>query len=383
MSKILKNVVMSIPFLKRTSSFDSILTKDELESILNCMSEGLIIYNMNLETIFINPVLAQMLIPSNPTATARLIANSDDRVLFERCVNIEKMKEIHDALKKEPSLPRSDIIELKNPKQILKRYSSPLYNKREMQTGHVIIYHDITTEAENERLHTEFIATASHELRTPVTTIKVLLESLMEGAKDEPELKEEFLNDLTGEVDRLQQLVNNLLDIARYEAGQERLNLGKLDLVKVVKDAFNTVIPVAKQRNINVIADFVKIESYGSIIADKLRLHQILVNLLTNSIKFTPLGGKISVNIKKKQELTEFSVSDTGIGIPQDALPHIFDKFFRVEKSGSQILRGSGLGLTIVKHAVMRHGGDIHIRSRTGQTVVTFTIPELKLTNRQ
>jgi len=375
MSKLFENIMS---FLRKISYTSSFLTKEELESILNCMSEGLIIYNMNLDPVFINPSLAQMLIPRNPAATGRLIVNPDDKILFERCVNIAKIKEIQEALKKEPALPRSDIIELKNPKQILKRYSSPLYDKKEIQSGHVIIYHDITTEAENEHLRTEFIATASHELRTPVTTIKVLLESLIEGAKDEPELKDEFLTDLTTEVERLEQLVNNLLDITRYEAGEEKLNPAKLKLTKVIKDAFNTIIPLAKQRNINVIADFRKLTSFGMILADKLRLHQILVNLLTNSVKFTPAGGEVRVDVQKKQGLIEFKVSDTGIGIPQDALPHIFDKFFRIGNGRDSSLRGSGLGLTIVKHAVSIHGGEIYIQSRPGQTTVTFTIPEGK-----
>ena len=355
----------------------SVLTKEEIGSILNCMSEGLIVYNMDLETIFMNPALAQMLIPSNPVATGRLISNPDDKILFERSTNSSKMKEIQRAMQEEPAFPRSDIIELQHPKQVLKRYSSPLYNMAGKQIGHVIIYHDITTEVENERLRSEFIATASHELRTPVTSIKVLLESLIQGAKDSPELKDEFLKDIEIEIERLHQLVNNLLDLSRYEAGRESLTIVKMNLIKVVNDAYNTVYPLASQRNVRLDVNWDDIEDIKNIIADKLRIHQILVNLLTNAIKFTPSGGNVSINVQKKDGFTEFKIADTGIGIPEEAQKHIFDKFFKVERPEVQI-RGSGLGLTIVKHAVKLHKGSIHIESRPGNTIITFTIPDLK-----
>ena len=218
------------------------LEKNELESVLHCMSDGLIIYDMSLNVILLNPALAQMLIPSNPAATGRLIQNPDDKLLFERCVDLNKMKELHRAMIEQPRLPRSDEIELKNPLQFLRRYSSPLYNRFHEQIGHVIVYHDTTQQVQVEKTRSEFITNASHELRTPVTSLKVLLESLLSGAKDDPDIRDEFLNNLMREVNRLHELVNDLLDLARLESAHEQMNWAEINLNKVIQEVFQTVI---------------------------------------------------------------------------------------------------------------------------------------------
>jgi two-component system phosphate regulon sensor histidine kinase PhoR len=345
----------------------------DLQSVINSISEGLIIYSMDLEVIMINPALAQMLLPANPKGTGRLILNPDDRLFFERCNDIKLMEKIQRALIEEPSIPRSDILELKNPKQVLKRYSSPLYDKENNQIGHIIIYHDITKDTEIEELRKDFISNASHELRTPVTSIKLLLESLLSGAKDEPELRDEFLNDLSNEVDRLHQLVNDLLDIAKLESGKKEIYRTNIELDYFLKEVFSTITPIARSKNINLI---IPDTSNLKINADKNKLRQVLVNLLNNAVKFTPSDGIVKLEVKKLEGAYEFRVIDTGIGIPQEDQKHIFDKFYRVNKERSRIIGGSGLGLTIVKEIVSAHGGSIHVESKPGNTIFTFRIPQ-------
>jgi two-component system phosphate regulon sensor histidine kinase PhoR len=345
----------------------------DLQSVINSISEGLIIYSMDLEVIMINPALAQMLLPANPKGTGRLILNPDDRLFFERCNDIKLMEKIQRALIEEPSIPRSDILELKNPKQVLKRYSSPLYDKENNQIGHIIIYHDITKDTEIEELRKDFISNASHELRTPVTSIKLLLESLLSGAKDEPELRDEFLNDLSNEVDRLHQLVNDLLDIAKLESGKKEIYRTNIELDYFLKEVFSTITPIARSKNINLI---IPDTSNLKINADKNKLRQVLVNLLNNAVKFTPSDGTVKLEVKKLEGAYEFRVIDTGIGIPQEDQKHIFDKFYRVNKERSRIIGGSGLGLTIVKEIVSAHGGSIHVESKPGNTIFTFRIPQ-------
>lgn len=354
------------------------LTKNEinridLESVTNSMSEGLIIYSMDLEVVMINPALAQMLMPANPRGTGRLILNPDDSLFFERCNRPDLMTKFQRALINDPTIPRSDILELKNPKQILKRYSSPLYDRKHNQIGHVIIYHDITAEMEVEELRKDFITNASHELRTPVTSIKLLTESLMSGAKDEPELLDEFLKDLALEVDRMHQLVNDLLDIARLEANKNTVEISSFDVKSLIFESLSTVQPLAKSRDINL--EFPKINESMIIKADRKKLRQVFINLVTNGVKFTPSGGTVSVTVEKSDSDYEFNVSDTGIGIPEEDQAHIFDKFYRVNKERSRVIGGSGLGLTIVKQIIEAHHGSIHVKSYPGSTTFTFRIP--------
>ncbi|GIW21630.1 MAG: hypothetical protein KatS3mg068_0637 [Candidatus Sericytochromatia bacterium] len=362
-------IKLSLPKLTKNDT-----SRIDLQSVINSISEGLIIYSMDLEVIMINPALAQMLLPSNPKGTGRLILNPDDRLFFERCNDVKLMEKIQRALVEEPSIPRSDILELKNPRQVLKRYSSPLYDKENNQIGHIIIYHDITKETEIEELRKDFISNASHELRTPVTSIKLLLESLLSGAKDDPKLRDEFLNDLANEVDRLHQLVNDLLDIAKLESGKNELHKVDFYLEEFIKESVATIIPLARSKNINLVLpsniDNVKIN------ADKGKLRQVLVNLLNNAVKFTPSDGIVKIEFKKLDGACEFKVIDTGIGIPLEDQKHIFDKFYRVNKERSRIIGGSGLGLTIVREIILAHGGSIHVESKPGNTIFTFRIPQ-------
>ncbi|PKL77551.1 MAG: hypothetical protein CVV27_05110 [Candidatus Melainabacteria bacterium HGW-Melainabacteria-1] len=352
------------------------LEKNELESIIHCMNDGLIIYDNQLNVVLLNPALAEMLIPSNPAATGRLIQNPDDKLLFERCVDLEQMKKIHKAMVEEPLLPRCDLIELKNPAQFLKRYSAPLYNRFHQQIGHVIIYHDITKEVQSEKVRSEFITNASHELRTPVTSIKLLLETLDGGAKDDIKVRNEFIRNLLREADRLHMLVNDLLDLSRLETAHEKLAWSEIDVRKVVHDAIQTVLPLAQKKGIEIKENIE--EELQKIQADQLRLGQVLVNLVNNAVKFTPSGGEVRVIVRRLNGSIEFKVQDTGIGIPQEDLPYIFDRFYRVEHNRQRRHNsgGSGLGLTISKQVVEMHGGKILAASSAKGTTFTFTIPQ-------
>lgn len=352
------------------------LEKNELESIIYCMDDGLIIYDTDLNVVLLNPALAEMLIPSNPAATGRLIENPDDKLLFERCMDPELMKEIHKAMMDEPLLPRCDVIELKNPAQFLKRYASPLYNKHHQQIGHVIIYHDITKEVHSEKVRSEFITNASHELRTPVTSMKLLLEALDSGAKDEEKARNEFIRNLLREADRMHILVNDLLDLSRLETAHENLSLKELDARKTVHDSVLTVMPLAEKKGVEIKENIE--DDLQTLVADQLRLGQVLVNLVNNAVKFTPSGGEVRVIVRRVDESIEFRVQDTGIGIPQEDLPYIFDRFYRVEQNRQrrQNSGGSGLGLTISKQVVEMHGGRITVTSGPQGTTFVFTIPQ-------
>ncbi|MGE5707378.1 MAG: sensor histidine kinase [Bacteroidota bacterium] len=346
------------------------LEKSELEAIINSMTEGLTIYDLDMKPVLMNPALRQL---AQPATTGTRILEGND-LFRDRWANPDQILVIEEAMKQQPQRPRTDIIELVSPAQFLKRYSSPLTNEQGAQIGWVAIYHDITPEVEVDRLKSDFISNASHELRTPVTSLKVLIESLIDGAQDDPELRRTFLQDLHREIDRMHQLVNDLLDLARLESGKAPLRLDRVDVTRVIKEAVNTVAPQAKLKGIPI---DLKVPAAVEGRADKDRLRQVLVNLLANAVKFTEQGGRVTVGCATEGNSLRFQVSDTGIGIPAKDLPHIFDRFFRVTRGRSRLQGGSGLGLTIVKQTIDAHQGEISIESTEGEgTTVSFTIPQ-------
>lgn len=350
------------------------LGKAELMAAVNSMSEGLIIYDTQGQVLLLNPALAQMLIPHNPVATGRLVQNPHDRLFFERAVDQAAVERIWQATHDHPERPRVDIVPLRNPDQVLKRYSAPLLNEQGERVGQVVIYHDITAEMAAERVRRDFIADAAHELRTPVTSIKVLLETLVEAAQDDPTALKLFGPDLLHEADRLHLLVNHLLDLSRYEAGEEKLQLSFVDPSRVAETVLATVGPLARQRGIELVNE-VSSDS-PPVWADGVRLTQVLLNLLTNAVKFTPPDGRVLLRLRWSPHETEWQVQDTGIGIPASDLPHVFDRFYRVHGDRNRTQGGSGLGLTIVKRAIEAHDGQIGVESGDWGTRFTFVLPQ-------
>lgn len=346
-----------------------ILEKNELEAVLNSMADGLVIYDLEFRPVMVNPALRQMAQPG----TAHTAFLDSSNLFLDRWAAPEALAEIERSMRQAPEKPRTDLLELVNPKQFLKRFSSPLYNADRLQVGHVVIYHDLTREIEADRLKSEFIANASHELRTPVASLKVLVESLLDGAAEDPELRASFLGDTYQELERLHALVNDLLDLAALE-GKSELKLTDVDACRVIQEAIATVHPQAAQRDIALRLSMP--EGGLPVRADRGRLRQILVNLLANAVKFTPNGGTVTLEAAETPEGALFQISDTGIGIPSDDLPHIFDRFFRVTRGRSRLQGGSGLGLTIVKQAVDAHQGAISVESVEGSgTTFAFTLP--------
>jgi two-component system phosphate regulon sensor histidine kinase PhoR len=353
-------------------------TNAALLGVLNSLSEGVAILDKDLKIVVINTALRSManIAGLPPEGTGKLGGGLEKyRNAFNlRCFVPDQLALIEDEMRKKPDQPRTDIIQLEHPQQFIKRYGAPLLDTANQQIGFWVSYQDITQEVMMDKLRQDFIANASHELRTPVTSVKVLLENLMEGAKDDPAVRDEFIADAAREIDRMHDLVNELLDLAALESGRNQLELSKFDVKSVIEDAVSTVTPQAKQRDVNL-----EMEVPGapvSLEADKSRLRQVMVNLVANAVKFTPAGGQVTVRVSQENGHVRIGVSDSGIGIPAKDLPHIFDRFFRVTRGRSRLQGGSGLGLTIVKAAIDAHRGDIGVESTEGQgTTFTITLP--------
>lgn len=212
--------------------------------------------------------------------------------------------------------------------------------------------------------HTKrFLADASHELRTPLTTIQGEIEAIQERGKDQPELRDRAVSTLE-EVERLKGIVEGLFALSRLDAGEALVQSDPFDLHELATTTADQMGLLAEDRNISVTCHpHPKLIVQG----DRARVKQIIVNLLDNAIKYTPRGGQIDIRVTRRDQKASLEVSDNGIGIPREALPHVFDRFFRVDKARSRELGGAGLGLSIVKSICAAHGGNVTVQSEEGK----------------
>ncbi len=214
----------------------------------------------------------------------------------------------------------------------------------------------------------------SHDLRSPLSGIRGLAELLQGPEAEDPVLVREFAQLITDAADQLLDLVNDLLEITRVESGRARLSLSEVDLCQVARSAVKLLEPIARSKELTLKLDCP--ETPVVLTADEPKLRQILNNLLSNAVKFTPRGGQIRTRIRTVEESVELVVEDTGIGIPPEHLPHLFEKFGPHQRPGTQGERGTGLGMPIVKHFVELHGGRIEVESTVGVgTRFTIVLP--------
>lgn len=218
------------------------------------------------------------------------------------------------------------------------------------------------------------MANVSHELRTPITSIKSYTETLLDGAMEDPETSKRFLSVIDSEADRMTRLVKDLLQLSRLDNQQMNWKMEKVFLDTIVKTIVERMQIEAQRKH-------QKLESYvigdiPAINADKDRLEQVIVNLISNAIKYTPEHGEITVYVGIIYNDIYVKVTDTGIGIPKESLPRVFERFYRVDKARSRDMGGTGLGLSIAKEIVQAHGGTISISSEMGKgTEVTVKLP--------
>lgn len=228
--------------------------------------------------------------------------------------------------------------------------------------GVVTVLRDITARVELERMKTNFLSVVSHELKTPLHSIKGFVEIILLG-KTGPvnELQRDFLGTVKEQTNQLQRLISDLLEFSRMEAGQIKLRMEPLAIGELVADVAAKLAPQAANGQVSIVNQVA--ESFAIIEADPMRIEQVVTNLVDNAIKFTPPGGAISMHGYADDDLVELRVSDTGIGIPPEEQQRIFDRFYQVDGGSSRLYKGTGLGLSICKHIVEHHGGRIWVES--------------------
>jgi two-component system phosphate regulon sensor histidine kinase PhoR len=242
--------------------------------------------------------------------------------------------------------------------------------------GSVFVFHDLTRLKQLENTRQEFVANVSHELRTPLSLIKGYVETLLDGAKDNPEVSVKFLQTIERHADRLTFLIEDLLTISKIESGQIALNLQSFALQPVVGKLLEELESPAAQKKAQLTNT---VPSDCWVRADSERVQQVLSNLIVNAIKYGRLEGAIVVRARELGDKIEVSVEDNGPGIPPEALERVFERFYRVDKARSREQGGTGLGLSIVKHIVQHHGGEVWARSELGKgSTFRFTLPSSK-----
>ena len=255
--------------------------------------------------------------------------------------------------------------------QFVRMHASPLHNGEGDLVGAVVALHDVSELHRLETVRRDFVANASHELKTPITAIQALVDTLIDDDRMAREGRERFLVKIRNQSARLSLLVSDLLTLSRLESERDAVEHFSVNLCDVVLGSVQAVQPAAEERGVNVSIEVP--ESAIDLVADEEALGQIVANLLDNALKYTAKGGQVWVRVRTEDGCAVIEVEDTGIGIQPRDLGRIFERFYRADKARSRELGGTGLGLSIVKHVALAHGGRVSVDSVPG-TGSTFRV---------
>ena len=235
----------------------------------------------------------------------------------------------------------------------------------------LVSLHDLTELRQVETSRREFVSNVSHELRTPLSSIKAMAETLEDGGLNDPSINADFVQRIHIEADRMTTLVNDLLELTSLQSGQADMKAQQVDIASVIREEGSRYVQVAE--GLGIAARVSLPEDLPKVVAQEDRMRQVVRNLLDNALKFTPENGRIDISASTNHDVVEVRVSDNGLGIPPESLPHIFERFYKVERSRRN--EGSGLGLAIVKNIVQAYGGEVHVESREGEgSTFSFTL---------
>ncbi len=348
--------------LKGTLS-DISTEKNKIEAILQNMTDGVMAFGTDGKIIHINSTARKMLNIENVEQYRfdKLFSILGADILIGDLLYLEEKRSCEREVTKD---------------NIALKVNFAVFDDERNKTGGVLaVLHDITKQQKLENSRREFVANVSHELRTPLTTVKSYAETLLDFVKDN-KTAAAFTNTILNETDRMTRLVKDLLVLSSLE-NSASLNKTVFSLKAMIHDVVSTMTLVASEKGHRL--QFKQSSELPEFYGDSDKLEQVLYNIISNSIKYTPNGGKIIVRAGKVYHEIQIEVQDTGIGIPEKDLSRIFERFYRVDKARSRELGGTGLGLAISKSIIDSHGGQIHIDSKPGEgTSVLITLPIVK-----
>jgi len=265
----------------------------------------------------------------------------------------------------EKSVKKQMILSLKIERKHFEVYGAPIIGNIDEWKGIVLVFHDITELKRLEKMRQDFVANVSHELRTPITSIKGFSETLLDGDLKNEKILRDFLTIILTESERLQALIQELLELSKIENQEFKLSLTRVDLNGILSETGAMFNRKAEVKGLQF--DIRLAEAPIIIDADPYRLKQVFINLISNAINYTPANGEVKVIISENEKYAFVEVKDTGIGIEQKEIPRIFERFYRVDRARSRNSGGTGLGLAIVKHLVEAHRGYIMVESEKGK----------------
>lgn len=254
-------------------------------------------------------------------------------------------------------------------------YTLKKKKKQEKPDGIIVVLHDITKHRQLDIMRQEFVANVSHEIGTPLTTIKGYTELLIDGAIDDTSVAMEFLKEINIAADRMKLLRDDLLDLSRFDTKVNKFNKEDVNLVSLVSGCCRQNLIVADNKNQNIV--FNPPEKPMFIYADPGRINQVITNIMSNAMKYSDKGSTINIKLKETEKYYHLEIQDNGIGMPKEALDRIFDRFYRVDKARSRAMGGNGLGLAIVKEIMDAHNGSIKVYSELGKgTTMVLIFPK-------
>lgn len=334
--------------------------KNQIETILLHMTDGIIAFNRQGEIILINPA-AKKLLSIGPEDSCF----EDIFKKFNLNINMEKIIYLENWTSTEQKIPVED--------KYAKVIFAPFKNDNERPDGVIAVIQDITEHVKLDNMQKELVADVSHELKTPITSIMGYADTLLEGQYDK-ETQDKFLNVIATEARRMAKLVTDLLTLSRYDNNKKITQKETFDLGDLVKKCQDKLAIEAKKKN-HTVNCFVTAD-VPPVYADKYDIERVVLNILSNSIKYTKEGGEIKIYVGFVYNDAYIKVFDNGIGIPEEDLSRIFERFYRVDKARTREMGGTGLGLSIAKEILDKNGGSIDIKSVVGQgTEVVIKIP--------
>lgn len=336
--------------------------RSRLEAVLNNMADGALITDVHGEVVLINPAAARILRIDAAQALGRTFAQAVyDRQLIELWAACRQSQQEQVAT-----------VETGPGGSFLHAIVTPLSEDDALRV--LVILQDLTRVRRLETVRRDFISNISHELRTPLASLSLVVETLQDGAMEEPEAARRFLVHMENELAGLIQLVEELLELSRIESGRVPLDIEPTKLSKLVKKPLKRLEPLAERKAVTLARALPA--PAPLVLADSKRIQQVVGNLVHNAIKFTPAGGRITVSAEIRAGEVVLAVADTGVGIPAADLPRIFERFYKTDRARAE--QGTGLGLAIAKHLVQSHGGRIWAESVEGAgSTFYFSLPRV------
>ena len=332
--------------------------RSNLATVLTNLTDGVVMTDAEEKLLLTNPA-------------AELLFNfKEENVNGHPLIEAVHDYEIDEIVKKCLRTTHEQTAQLEANGRFIRVIAVPITTGRSYST--LVLFQDLTELRNLQTMRRELIGNISHDLRTPIAGIKAMVETLQDTAIDDKQVALDFLTRINGEVDRLTQMVTELTELSHIETGKAELRRVPTNLNSLIEEVISQMRPQAESKQVTITTDFNS--NLPVIKIDKDRIRQTLTNLVHNAIKFNNPGGKVTISTTFHNESAIVSVSDTGMGISKEDLPHIFERFYKADKARSQ--GGSGLGLAIAKHTIQAHGGSISVKSEQGKgSVFSFNLP--------